>query len=178
MQVYEGDDIWEMIGIAWIVIPTNIGYKAKPKGKGAKFWSVGPNVMGRGLARDATDKYPEIAQHYGEYCFLKGPDAPVTYDLRSRLIFFPVKPMDEEKPWQSWKHKADLDLIRKSAAQLNEMLLPDKSAPWPNSGPLKTNHIVVPVVGCGNGKLEEDDVIPVLKEELDDRHTLYLHRPF
>ena len=101
MQTYEGDDIWEMVGIAWIVIPTNIGYKAKPKGKGAKFWNVGPNVMGRGLARDAAERYPWIPQHYGEYCWLKSVDASVVYDLKSRLVFFPVKPLDEEKPWQS-----------------------------------------------------------------------------
>jgi hypothetical protein len=171
VQVFEGDDIWECdhteLGLGWIVIPTNIGWKAD-----------GKNPMGRGLAQDAAKRYPWLPDLYGQYCQLKGAEAKVVFDMRSRMILFPTKPLDEDRPNLSWKSPASLDLIRKSAKELNDMLLPHKDADWPKAKQLQTNHVFVPVVGCGNGMLDEDEVIEILKATLDDRYTLFLERPF
>jgi hypothetical protein len=94
------------------------------------------------------------------------------------MILFPTKPLNEQEPGKSWKNKASLDLIRQSAKELNALLLPHKDQDWPMAKPIQTNHILIPAVGCGNGLLDEDHVVPVLKEELDDRHTLFLDRPY
>ena len=128
MQRLEGDDIWDCEGIAWIVIPTNIGYKRWPQKKVQPACHVGPNVMGRGLAQDAASKYPWLPPLYGEFCWLHGPDTPVTYDMCSRTVLFPTKPMNTNEPWMSWKGKADLERIRTSARQLNNLILPRKEA--------------------------------------------------
>ena len=94
------------------------------------------------------------------------------------MILFPTKPLNEQKPGMSWKNKSSLDLIRQSAQELNELVLPDKEISDNWAKPLQTNHVLIPAVGCGNGFLEEDHVVPVLKDELDDRFTLFLERPF
>jgi hypothetical protein len=167
MQVYEGEDLWECDGFGWIVIPTNIGWKKD-----------GSNPMGQGLAKEAAERYPWLPEIYGMYCQLKGDDVAVKFDLRSRIVLFPTKPLNADSPHMSWRGRATLDRVRLSAQQLNAMLLPHKDAEWPNAKPLHTNHIILPVVGCGMGRLDEDDVLPVLHEELDDRHTLYQQRLF
>lgn len=172
MQVFEGGDFWEecdspQLGVGWIVIPTNIGWKKD-----------GTNPMGRGLAQAAAIRYPWLPALYGEYCRLHEPHAPVTFDMRSRMVLFPTKPMNEQEPGRSWKGPSSLDLIRQSAKELNALLLPHKDQVWPMAKPLQTNHVLIPTVGCGSGTLDEDHVVPVLHEELDDRHTLFLEKLF
>ena len=71
------------------------------------------------------------------------------------LILFPVKPLNPEKPWLSWQGMADPVLIEQSAIQL---------ADW-------TKHrgerlIALPLVGCGNGGLGEEVVLPILHYHL------------
>lgn len=170
MQTYEGEDLWECDGFGWIVIPTNVGWKKD-----------GSNPMGQGLAKEAAERYPWLPELYGEFCRLKhdkGEVVPTTYDLRSRIVLFPTKPLFPERPHMSWRGRATLDRIRLSAQQLNAMLLPHKDEDWPRAKPLHTNHIILPVVGAGMGRLDEDEILPVLHEELDDRHTLYVQRLF
>ena len=133
--------------------------------------------MGRGLAKEAAKRYPWLPPLYGEFCHMHGTDTPVTFNMRSRIILFPTKPLNEKTPWASWKSKASPYLIRKSAKQLNDILLPHKDLDWPG-GRLETNHVLVPPVGCGGGRLYEEDVFPILHEELDDRYTLFIHQPF
>ncbi len=149
------------------MIPTNIGWKAN-----------GENPMGRGLAQEAAKRYPWLPDIYGQYCKLKESEAKVVFDMQSRMILFPTKPFNDDYPQLSWKSPACLDLIRKSAQELNAITLPRKDEDWPKAKPLQTNHVFVPVVGCGNGLLNEDEVIEILKNELDDRYTLFLERPF
>ena len=170
MQKFEGEDIWECDGFGWIVIPTNVGWKKN-----------GSNPMGQGLAEEAAERFPWLPEIYGVYCKLrhdKGEPARTTFDLRSRIVLFPTKPLNEETPHVSWRGRATLDRVRLSAQQLNAMLLPHKDDSWPNAKTLHTNHIILPAVGCGMGRLDEDDVLPVLHKELDDRHTLYQQRLF
>jgi hypothetical protein len=62
----------------------------------------------------------------------------------------------------SWKNKADLKLIERSAKQLAE---------------LKTDRpVAVSMVGCGNGGLDMADVRPILDRHLSsDKFTLILY---
>lgn len=132
-----------------IVIPTNIGWRTN-----------GKNVMGRGLAKDASLYYPHLPEWYGGKCYEHGSDTPV---LRyGPLLLFPVKPLNTSQPYLSWQQPASLDLIARSLFQLAEI------------PPRDTGLVFVPLVGCGNGQLDPADVAPMIEAALghDDRFIL------
>lgn len=111
----------------------------------------GECVMGRGLALQAKLNYPKLPfelgtliEMYGNHVFLLRP---------YHLISFPVKPV--------WWVKASLELIEQSAKELAELI---------NNS--KETNILIPLVGCGNGKLYRQQVLPILDRYLDDRFTL------
>ena len=142
MRVTRGD-IWSP-DFHIIVIPVNIGWT-----------KTGYNVMGRGVAKQASELYPGLAKWYGSKCRSFMIHTPcLRYD---RLILFPVKPLNVLAPYLSWQGKANLSLIEKSTKDLAEF--PDKE-------------IALPLVGCGNGRLSESDVLPILNMYLDDRFVL------
>lgn len=150
MQELTGD-IWQLADRKkdWIVIPTNIGWK-----------SDGKNVMGRGLARQAARRWPELPWLYGSFCKEHGEITPIMiYRPENKkwcetLLLFPVKPLDKEKPYLSWWHPADLDLIRSHCSVLSFL------------APQCSGRILVPSLGCGNGGLDETQVLPVLYSQL------------
>jgi hypothetical protein len=89
-----------------------------------------------------------------------------------------------ENPAMSWKAKATLDRVRRSTEELAAM-------GWMNRETIKANHgcdppfvledddVYLPLVGCGNGGLSENAVLPILFETLrDDRFVLVKYRPF
>ena len=101
----------------------------------------GTAVMGRGCALEAKKKYPQLpkilAQHIKDFGNVLG----VIFDLH--LITFPVK--------HNWWEKADLNLIQKSTDSLSEWIYNHKS-----------EVIVMPKPGCGNGNLNWKDVKPIV----------------
>jgi len=138
-----------------IVIPTNIGWKAN-----------GDNVMGAGLAREAAERFPRIVGIYGLYCWrFRGRAGVTAIDWEKRitdkkLFMFPVKPLNN-KPWESWKGKADLLLIKRSTIQLQNLV--------ERMGQMA---VALPLVGCGNGELTRCQVLPILDANLDSRFVL------
>lgn len=123
-----------------LVIPTN----GSVRGDGCA-------VMGRGLALQAARRFPGIPRLLGEtlrtqYSLVYSPP-PFLATLPHRLIAFPVK-------WR-WPESADLELIGRSAEEL---------ALWLRHQPEKS--VVMPCVGCGNGRLTWGCVRPRL-EALD-----------
>lgn len=121
----------------WRVITTN-GFVKKD----------GNCVMGRGCAKEASDKYPELSYELGRQ--IKAFGNRVFGFPRYNIITMPVK--------RAWWEPASLDLILQSTQDL--VLTVDK---------LKLDKIVMPRPGCGNGKLHWKDVRPILQEHLDDR---------
>lgn len=132
-----------------IVIPVNIGWK-----------SDGTNVMGAGLAREAAQRYPGLPFWWGQTCKTLKEKTPVMiYSPQPTIILFPTKPLNPEKPYLSWKQKASLELIERSAQQLARI----------------EGRIALPMVGCGNGALDPKKVEPILQKYLsEDRFTLVL----
>lgn len=112
--------------------------------------SNGEAVMGRGVALQAKQRYPELpailAGHIRAYGNTPGL---LIYTGQFSICSFPVK--------HNWKEKADLDLINKSC-----VLMLNKSDIF------KWNKIIIPRPGCGNGQLDWKDVKPIV-EQLDDR---------
>ena len=132
-----------------VVIPTNVGWRAD-----------GSNVMGAGVAKQAVKLYGrEIAEWYGGICQAAGPNTPVVVHPEHPLIFFPVKPLNYDEPHLSWRSKADIRLIERS---INQLAL------------LRLGPFAIPMVGCGNGGLDEKEVYPVIHRAFraDDHVTL------
>jgi len=137
MKIRYGD-IWDTYPQSLTVIPTNIGWKAN-----------GDAVMGAGLAKKAVERFPSLPSWWGLQCRTYRENTPVLLHAESRLILFPSKPLDDA-PWLSWRQDSDLKLIWRSAAQLSAYCVSGTT-------------ISVPLVGCGNGNLPLEFVLPILQ---------------
>jgi len=112
---------------------------------------TGEAVMGRGLALQAKEKVKGLSyilgdkiREYGNHVFIIGDG----------IVSFPVK--------HNWYENADLKLIEQSALELKELMKVKNFKPG----------IVMPKVGCGNGRLYWGYVKPILRQYLDDLVTI------
>lgn len=145
-------DIWDFHDEGrWVVITTNIGWKKD-----------GSNPMGAGLAKRASSIYEDLPHWYGRRCKKYLSNTSVCLYRPGKLIMFPTKALDEDKPWMSWKQDSSIDLIRRSTKQLP--VLVDRCKLFGDIG--------VPLVGCQNGNLPRRSVLPILHKYLDDRFVL------
>lgn len=160
MEIWVGN-IWNLVTKEdAIVIPTNIGWRRD-----------GSNVMGRGLAKDAAKRWKNLPKLYGQVCQQRGVDtgivaweAPKDFPAKA-IVLFPTKHLYISQPQLSWQNKSSISLIDKSAVELNVMV-----PAWP------VRHVLVPVVGCGNGGLDSRAVIPLLHRTLTDPKCVLLMR--
>lgn len=114
---------------------------------------AGRCVMGRGTAQQASSKYKGLALEIGDRIKRCGNVVQLFSNIdHTDLATFPVK--------HNWWETADLDLIKRSAEQL-EYLIND----W---GYIR---VALPMPGCGNGGLIWEAVAPVIGF-LDDRVTI------
>jgi hypothetical protein len=125
---------------SWIVIPTN-GFVKKN----------GECVMGKGIALQAKEKFPDLPKELGDR--IKEFGNRVFTFWKYHIITFPVK--------HNWWERADLGLIEDSTKELQEIFKYNLSG-------IKTP-VYLPRVGCGNGKLDWTKVKPILEKYLDDR---------
>jgi hypothetical protein len=149
MQTLTGD-IWTLSTVRdAIVVSTNVGFKAD-----------GKNVMGKGLARQATRRWPILASVYGEFCKEHGAATPImawpvpNSRWCQTLLLYPVKPLLAEAPYLSWRQPASLPLIEFHLPSLNQYAT------------TFDGRILVPSLGCGNGQLAETDVLPLMERDL------------
>lgn len=169
-------DIWQVATPKDIVVvPTNIGWK-----------STGPNVMGKGLARDAARRWPHLPAWYGEYCrecvanvervdpilldvLANQPDKPNWRRWCRALVLFPVKPLNATQPFLSWRQDASLELITRGLPVLADMANLPSPGDW-----VKKALFLVPALGCGNGNLEEEVVVPLMKKLLPSDRFVFV----
>jgi hypothetical protein len=129
-------DIWEYSGSGVIVITTN-----------GSVTQDGRAIFGRGVARQAASRFPELAEKLGRLLVEQGNHV---FDLGNGIVTFPV----EETPWSL----PDLRIIARSAQELRT--LADISG-W--------EQIIVPRPGCGGGGLAWKEVQPLLLPWFDHR---------
>lgn len=139
---------------SYLVVPTNLGYTRYKL-----------NVMGRGIAFEAQQKFPELSRIYGEFCYQRHKENKeeslfILGDYG--LILFPTKKLLPETPQLSWKQNSDIVTIENSCKELLE---------WDN---IKDVNIYMPLVGCGNGKLSEKIVLPVLEKYFGNFDNIFL----
>lgn len=139
----------------------------------------GEAVMGRGIAKEAAEEYPQLPKWLGTHLGYNGNhvtlgsfDYPCTtengYEVCEQVFFiFPVKPTFGPNGEMGWKAKADLNLIKQSAEELMEFIN--------DFSYMKT--VLLPRPGCGNGKLSWEQVKPVIEPILDDRVTVVTWHP-
>ena len=144
-------DLWELAKVFEahaVVVTTNGAVR-----------SDGACVMGRGCAKEAKDMFEGIDKRLGALIRENGNRVQIVQDLPTRVIAYPVK--------HHWEDDADLELIRRSAQQLMEII---KEKKW--------TKVLMPRPGCGNGRLDwETQVKPILEEELDSRVAVITHAP-
>lgn len=137
-------NIWEYHNKGYLtVIPTNGALK-----------NNGENVMGKGLALQAKQRFPDLPLKLGTAIKYNGNNVYLFPEYRT--ISFPVK--------HHWSEKADLRLINTSALQLLDVLEMIVA-----SVPIK---VALPKVGCGAGNLNWEEVKPILSKHLDEQFTV------
>lgn len=126
----------------WVVIPTNGEVKKN-----------GSAVMGAGLAKKLSNKYPNFSSTLGSLITDHGNR--VFAFKENKVLTFPTK--------NHWKENSQIDLIEHSALQLLDLI--DRHE---LSGPF-----YLPKVGCGLGNLDWDtQICPLLSSILDDRFVV------
>ncbi len=129
-------NIWDYKSKGLILIPTN--------GDVNRF---GLAVMGRGLALQATRKFPGLQQALGDSLRIFGNQINI-FD-KYGILTFPVK--------HHWHESASLELIDRFAEKLS----------------YERRQVFLPRVGCGNGGLDWKDVKPILEKYLtSDNFTI------
>jgi hypothetical protein len=114
----------------------------------------GEGVMGRGIAKQAADRYSQLAQMLGDGLKIWGNHVRLVDAINDEgnidwIVFYPVK--------HNWWEEADLELIVRSAEELVKL---SDEIPWPEA--------IMPRMGCGNGKLDWADVKPLVEPILHD----------
>jgi len=137
-------NIWEQHEVGrWVVITTNGDVRKD-----------GACVMGRGVAKQAADKFPDLPYKLGNALNVGGNKVNIFDDLK--IITLPVK--------HHWKDKADLNLIAKSLQQL---------VAWADIPPRKHGKFYMVRPGCDNGRRDwETEVKPICSTYLDDRFVI------
>ena len=175
MRQVEGD-LWDFFGKCWVVVPTNIGWRPQPDPEDPTA-PCGPAPMGAGVAGQLAERFPTAPYIWAFLCFKQRHATPVTWSPRG-WIYFPTKALDEKKPWLSWKAKSNIVLLERSLEQLASMPLPSQEARlgYPGGARFESSEVALPFVGCGEGKLPEKKVLPLLEKYLDDRFVLVRYR--
>lgn len=132
-------DIWDYAGQGMITITTN-----------GSLTRDGRAIFGRGVARQALQRFPDIAEKLGVLLARRGSHV---FYLGCGILSFPV----EETAWSL----PDLRIIARSAQEIRTLA---DAEGW--------HRIIVPRPGCGGGGLAWQDVKPILEPWLDDRFLL------
>ena len=155
-------NIWKIAKKSDVIcVGTNIGWRKD-----------GTNVMGAGLAKQVVKKFPAISKQYGALCQKFGEETPtVIYKAPDSISVFgfamcPTKPLNNATPWLSWRNESALWLIEKSARELAEAIPQLESSDVPDMQIPYDGRILVTMLGCGNGGLQESIVEPKLHEIL------------
>lgn len=134
-------DIWKEFEArpeSYLVIPTNVGWKTN-----------GQNVMGRGLAKQAAEKFPELPGLYGSWCQKYGEE--VFVHVGRRIICAPTKPLNKDHPHLSWKTFSTFKEVKGSYRQIRDLAK-------------RGLKIITPLLGAGNGGLKFSDAMKLADE--------------
>lgn len=140
-------DIWDFFDAGRpIMVTTNIGWDGE----------TCRNNMGAGTVMEAAARYPWLPVWYGAECYRRGANTGPIWHPGAELILFPVKPLKPGNPADSWNQKADLSLIAKGLKTLARGI---------DRGKIP-NDFALTLPGAGNGRLDPQIVLPLVKAYL------------
>jgi hypothetical protein len=149
-MILEQGDMWSVFGKSDLFLITTNPIVRKD----------GAIVMGRGIASQARDRFPDLPYHFaGRLGVLNGlfgegqclVDSIGEYE--NQLVgFFMVK--------DHWAEDAKLPIITRSVQELMD---------WLSDEPFTRVDLNFP--GIGNGKLKREDVLPVIEQLPDNVHV-------
>lgn len=147
MPTFVKGDMWSIFGKTDLFMITTNPIKRKD----------GAVVMGRGIAKQAKDRFPNLPYRFGQvrdpavvgYQGLTPTGVIGRFDDQ-RIGFFMVK--------DHWRQPAKLDIIEDSVSDLSE---------WAHH----FERIDLNFPGIGNGKLTREDVLPLLLKLPDNVHV-------
>lgn len=157
-------DIWDLAPDYDAVVITTNGYVKKN----------GEAVLGRGIAKEAKERFPRFAFDLG-VAIQKNGNYPMAVGYEGTehwVLTLPVKPIVGPSGEPGWKVSADIELITSSIPKMIEII--DRIN---TIGDYPITKIIMPRPGCGNGKLKWEDVKPVIEPLLDDRFTVVTFHP-
>lgn len=106
-------------------------------------------VMGNGLAKQFTFKFPSLLYHYRKACYSHQLEVgkPWIYTAQNgrKVLCFPTK--------QDWRNPSELDWIRQGMKYLVE-----------HYESMGITSIAIPQLGCGKGQLTWEEVAPIVVE--------------
>lgn len=136
----------ETKGYAWLELPNYDGLCITTNGC---VKNNGAAVMGKGIALEAKHKISGIDFTLGKSLKDNGNHVALLKKYKGKFIFsFPVK--------YYWRDKADIQLIKRSCEELNEIAI------------AYNIKILLPKPGCGAGQLKWDFVKNEIKDLLSD----------
>lgn len=176
MKIIYNEDIWDYAETSVIGIPTN-GF-VTGRGKG---------VMGRGLALQAKQRFPEIEQRLGDLIWSEGNIVGYILDGPVKLLSLPVKPKflkithedDYSKILERVQSKYPIGsnvpgFHCKACPILIEKTLYDLKV-FVELNKIPSVHI--PLLGCGNGEMNPKDLATILSHvKMPDSITLIYKR--
>ena len=124
--------------------------------------SRGDNTMGRGIALEAKQRYPELPTLLGRRLSSEG-NRVFLFEFPNRaIITFPTK--------NHWRHPSLISLIKESCQQL--VCLVNRKVRSGGSNP----KIVLPRPGCGTGGLNWEEVKPILEVSFKTLDIITAHK--
>ena len=158
-------DMTKLTNLSGLCVTTN-GYVNKQ----------GKCVMGRGIAKQIADTYPDVPTILGNLIKYKGNRVYILKAIDSTILLsFPVKPITgnikdvvphlrhyyKSGTIPGFAVKAQLSIIEESFKQLVKLV-----------EIYKLNRVTLPLVGCGAGELSLKDVKPLFDKYLDSRFII------
>ena len=162
MKSYKGNILLKIGKVPAICITTN-GFVT----------TNGKCVMGRGIAKQISDVYPEVPKLLGKLIKENGNIVQVITNIKGTdIISFPVKPIESydysklvnhmigkitSKRIPGWAVRADIEIIKSSCYLLNNLIEYKKY-----------KYVCLPRPGCGAGELSWDEVRSKIKDILSE----------
>lgn len=122
-------------------------------------------VMGKGLALQFKNKFPDYFDYYKEQCKVgRVRIGSVNIYRRNRHIKFGKEFIVSFPTKYHWKEKSKLENLEKSLSALKNFCLG-----------FKIETIAIPKLGCGEGGLDWKDVKPIIENEFKDFENIEVY---
>lgn len=138
-------NIWSLFNNNTILgVPTNMGWNSKNE-----------NIMGKGLALQVKEKFPDVPKIYGNF-LQQNKSNGVLFLFDYKLIMLPTKPLNTHNPQLSCFNNSSIVTIENTLQTLSHLI---------NITP-HTYTFILPLLGAGAGNLNTKTSKNILQKYL------------